>query len=155
MEHYRFCLRKLLISWKEWEGSVSVLPEHVAVAHMVIPWAAQVHRFGKAFIQIEKVGLEHEGHVLVRSALEYAVVGHWAAYVGHNAVVARYGADQRKLKALVNDMQQLPNDVVLDHAPDDAQRGRLPRRRKSDRAQPVLTETARTGGHDGARGVLE
>ncbi len=112
MEHYRFCVRKLLVSWKEWEGSVRVLPQHVAVAHMVIPWAAQVHRFGKAFLEIEKVGLEHEGHVLVRSALEYALVGHWAAHVGHNAVVARYGEDQRKLEALVADLRRTPNDLV-------------------------------------------
>ncbi len=112
IENYRFCLRKLLISWKQWQGNFDVAPDKLAAAHMVIPWTAQVHRFGRAFLRLESAELEHEGHPLVRSALEYAVVGHWAAYVGHNAVVARYGADQRKLKALVNDLQQLPNDVV-------------------------------------------
>ena len=79
IEPYRFCLRKLLFAWKQWEGNIDLPPDKVAVAHLVIPWAAQVHRFGRAFLQIEKVELEHEAHPLVRSALEYAVVGHWAA----------------------------------------------------------------------------
>jgi hypothetical protein len=112
LEHHRFYLRKLLISWKAWEGTVQVASEQKPTAHMVIPWTAQVHRFGRAFLQLEKIGMEHECHVLVRSALEYAVVGHWAAHVGHNAVVARYGLDQRKLQALVDDLRRTPNDVV-------------------------------------------
>jgi hypothetical protein len=112
IENHRFYLRKLLISWKEWEGQAKVLPPHIAVAHLVLPWTAQVHRFGKAYLQLEKIGMEHEGHVLVRSALEYAVVAHWASHVGHSAVVARYAADQRKLRALVSDLKQTPSDVV-------------------------------------------
>jgi hypothetical protein len=112
IDHYRFYLRKLLVSWKQWEGNVDLPAGKTAVAHLVIPWTAQVHRFGKAFLQLEKIGMEHEGHVLVRSALEYAVVGHWAAHVGQSAVVARYGADQRKLRALVTDLKQTPSDVV-------------------------------------------
>jgi hypothetical protein len=79
---------------------------------MVIPWTAQVHRYGHAFLELEKRGLEHEAHPLVRSALEYAVVGHWAAQVGNNAVIARYGVDQRKLRALVDDLRGTRNDMV-------------------------------------------
>jgi len=112
IEHHRFYPRKLLISWKDWAGTVQIAAGQKPTAHMVIPWTAQVHRFGKAFLQLEKIGMEHEGHLLVRSALEYAVVGHWAAHVGHNAVVARYAEDQRKLKALVDDLRRTPNDVV-------------------------------------------
>jgi hypothetical protein len=39
-------------------------------------------------------------------------VGHWAGQVGHNAVVARYTEDQRRLRALVRDVQGSPNDVA-------------------------------------------
>jgi hypothetical protein len=112
IENYRLCLRKLLLNWKTVSGGYEI-PSHLeATARMVIPWAAQVHRFGRAYLQLEKVALEHEGHVVVRSALEYTVVAHWAAKVGHNAVVARYGQDQRLLNALVNDLKQTRNDVV-------------------------------------------
>jgi hypothetical protein len=112
IENYRLCLQKLLINWKTVSGGYEI-PAHLeGTARMVIPWAAQVHRFGRAYLQLEKVALEHEGHVLVRSALEYTVVAHWAAKVGHNAVVARYGQDQRLLRALANDLKQTGSDVV-------------------------------------------
>jgi hypothetical protein len=79
---------------------------------MVIAWSTQVHRFGPAFLQLEKVGLDHETHPLVRSALEYTIVGHWAAAVGDNAVIAQYTEDQRRLKALIKDLEATPDDVM-------------------------------------------
>jgi hypothetical protein len=109
---HRICLQKLLISWKNLRGAFDIPLECDDTAHLVVPWTAQVHRFGEAFLKLEKQGYEHETHPLVRSALEYAIVGHWAAHVGHNAVVARYGEDQRKLKALLGDLSRSRNDLV-------------------------------------------
>jgi hypothetical protein len=103
---------ELLDRWDSGSEAGWNVPAHLhATARMVIPWANQVHRFGRAFLQIEG-NYEHEGHVLARSALEYAVVGHWASHVGDNAVLARYGQDQRKLKALVKDLERTRRDVV-------------------------------------------
>lgn len=115
LQHHRAALRKLLLGWKTAMAApdgYTVGPEAASTAHLVIPWTTQTHRFARAFLRLEQADLEHETHPLVRSALEYAVVGHWAAHVGHDAVVARYAADQRKLRALVRDVQGSPDDVV-------------------------------------------
>ena len=106
--HHRDCLRQMLVGWKASSGDFKVRKKQGATAQMVIAWTSQVHRFGKAFLQLEKHGLEHETHPLVRSALEYTIVGHWAAAVGENAVVARFGEDQRALKALIKDLEATP-----------------------------------------------
>jgi hypothetical protein len=115
LEQHRSALQRLLLGWKAAGAApdgydVPAVAE--SVAHMVIPWTAQTHRFGRAFLRLDRVGLEHEAHPLVRSALEYAVVGHWAAHVGHHAVTARYAEDQRRLRALVKDVEGSPDDVV-------------------------------------------
>jgi len=111
----RDCLRHLLISWQtsvDRGGSYEVPAERHGSALLAIAWASQVHRFGRAFLQLEKVGLENECHPLVRSALEYAVVGHWVAKTGDNAVIARYSEDQRQLRAMVLDAKGSKHDVI-------------------------------------------
>lgn len=112
LENYRLNLRKLLVGWRTASQDFQVPSDRTAVAHIVMPWTTQVHRFGRAFLRLEMDGLEHEGHPLVRSAFEYAVVSHWAAHVGDNAVLARYGKDQAKLRALVSELNGGPDDVV-------------------------------------------
>lgn len=112
LEKYRIVLRKLLVGWTASTQTFEVPSDRKAAAHMVIAWSAQVHRFGRAFLRLEKDGLEHEAHPLVRSAFEYAVVGHWAAHVGDNAVIARYGKDQDKLRALVTELKGSRDDIV-------------------------------------------
>jgi hypothetical protein len=109
---YREALVKLLMGWKSRTGQLRVPAEKRATAHMVVPWTAQVHRFGRAYLQLARNGLEHEAHPIARSALEFAITGHWAAHVGDKAVTARYGRDQDKLKRLVEDMGGTPKDVV-------------------------------------------
>jgi hypothetical protein len=66
LETYRRALRKLLLGWKSGTANFEVPGEMEATAHMVIPWAVQVHRFGQAFLRLEKDGLEHEAHPTVR-----------------------------------------------------------------------------------------
>lgn len=112
LKKYRIALQKLLVGWKASTQTFEVVSDRKATAHMVIAWSTQVHRFGRAFLRLVKDDLEHEAHPLVRSAFEYAVVGHWAAYVGDDAVIARYGKDQDKLKALVTELKGSRDDVV-------------------------------------------
>jgi hypothetical protein len=112
MAIHRDALRQLLDRWEKGAvGGWDVPAERHATAQMVIPWTIQVHRFAEAFLLVED-RYEHEGHVLARSALEYAIVGHWASQVGNNAVMARYGEDQRRLRALVKDLKGSRSDVV-------------------------------------------
>lgn len=70
-EDYRHALRRLLIGWRMHTANGVELPaERVPVLTLVYPWVTQVHRFGQAFLQLEKHGYAHESHAIVRSALE-------------------------------------------------------------------------------------
>lgn len=113
IERYRDCLRHLLLSWQSFAASTfEVERDRLAASQLAIPWAAQVHRFGRAFLHLEKQGFENEGHVLVRSALEYTVVGHWVAQTGDNAVIARYGEDQRQLRDMIRELRRTPAHML-------------------------------------------
>jgi hypothetical protein len=101
-EIYRACMRQLLDTWEN-AAQYEVPADRYRSFLLTFAWAAQVHRFGRAFLKLEEIGLENECHPLLRAALEYAVVGHWVARTGDDAVIARYIDDQRQLKAMVND----------------------------------------------------
>ncbi len=56
-EDYRDALRQLLIGWRMHTANGVQLPaERVPVQILVYPWVAQVHRFGRAILQLEKHG---------------------------------------------------------------------------------------------------
>ena len=113
IEAFRFALQKLIIGWKMAEPKpISIDSKHVHAVKLVYPWVAQCHRFGKAFMRLEKDGLAHEGHPIVRSALEYALMAHWVAITGDSAVVARYAEDQRLLRAMVKDVEGSSRDFA-------------------------------------------
>jgi hypothetical protein len=119
MEHpvpvdaYRHALRQLLLGWRIAERkAVSVDGKDIDTVKLIYPWVTQTHRFGKAFLSLETVGLEHEAHPIVRAALEYTLMAHWVALTGDSAVVARYAEDQRQLRAMVKDVAGSRRDVA-------------------------------------------
>lgn len=112
-EDYRHALRRLLAGWNLlMKLAINVPSEQRRTAMLVMGWVAQVHRFGRAFLQLEKVGLEHEAHPLVRSALEHTVMAHFVALTGDDAVTTRYALDQGQVAKFVARSQGSPHDVV-------------------------------------------
>lgn len=57
-EDYRDALRKLIAGWKllPERHPINVQAENRRTALLVAGWVAQVHRYGRAFLQLEKVG---------------------------------------------------------------------------------------------------
>jgi hypothetical protein len=112
LEDYRVALQKLLLGWKmHTNKGVEVAREDIGVLSLVYPWVAQAHRYGAAAIRLDKQGYGHECHVLVRSALEHALMGHWVRVTGDDGVDAWYAEDHRKLKAMLTEAQGRPHDV--------------------------------------------
>ncbi|SDD75399.1 DUF5677 domain-containing protein [Nocardioides lianchengensis] len=113
VEAYRAALQKLLVGWRmQASKGVNVPAEKVRVALLICPWVAQVHRFGQAYLRLEKNDLGHEGIPLVRSALEHALLAHWVAVTGDPGVVSRYAEDGRLLNAMLNEAKGRPRDVT-------------------------------------------
>lgn len=113
VEDYREALRRLLVAWRMHTASgIEVPVERVGVLSLVYPWVAQVHRFGRAFLQMEKHGYSHEAHVIVRSSLEHALMAHWVAVTGDAGVASRYAEDDRLLKLLLDEAKGRPRDVT-------------------------------------------
>lgn len=113
VEDYREALRRLLVGWRmHTADGVEVRVERVAVLSLVYPWVAQVHRFGMAFLQMEKHGYSHEAHVLVRSALEHALMAHWVSVTGDAGVASRYAEDDRLLHTLLDEARGRTRDVA-------------------------------------------
>lgn len=110
---YREALRRLLIGWRTHAtNGLDIKQDRIRVVTLVYPWVAQTHRFGRAYVHLEKQGYAHEGHGLVRSALEYALLSHWVAVTGDAGVVSRYAEDHRQLRALRDEAtRQNPRDV--------------------------------------------
>jgi len=112
-EDYRYALRQLLIGWRMHTANGVELPaERVPVLTLVYPWVAQVHRFGRAFLQLEKHGYAHESHALVRSALEHTLMSHWVSITGDSGVVSRYAEDDRLLGVMLHEARGRPQDVT-------------------------------------------
>jgi hypothetical protein len=113
VEDYREALRRLLIGWNMHTAKgIEIAVEHRGVITLVYPWVAQVHRFGDAFLGLEKRGHSHEAHVIVRSALEHAMMAHWVAVTGDAGVASRYAEDDRLLEQLLKEAKGRPRDVT-------------------------------------------
>ncbi len=113
VDEYRHALKRLLVRWKAQAAKgIEVRTEHNSVITLVYPWVAQVHRFGRAYLVMEKAGFAHESHAMVRSALEYAVLAHWVAITGDAGVASRYERDHDALTLLLDEAKGRPGDVV-------------------------------------------
>jgi hypothetical protein len=112
VEEYRLALQRLLVGWKIHSVQGVEIPRgREGVLRLVYPWVAQTHRFGAAALRLDKQGFGHESHVLVRSALEHALMAHWVSIAGDGAVTARYAEDHRLLERMLLEAQGRPRDV--------------------------------------------